>query len=66
MAPTGDNVLETMDNIQLGIRVERRLDWPQRYGLEDIHPPANQKGEIIAYTDADSNKFGETNDSIDA
>ena len=66
IAPTGGNVLLMMDNIQLGIRVERRLDWPQSYGLEDIHPPANKKGKVIAYSDEDSVIHGETNDFINA
>lgn len=54
-----------MDNIQIGIRVERRLDWPTEYGQEEIHPPPNKKGKVIAYSDIDNAKHGETSEFID-
>ena len=45
--------------------MERRSDWPVEYGQEDIHPPPNKKGKVIAYTDGDSTKYGETSDFIE-
>ena len=57
--------LVTMANIKLGMRVQKRLDWPQfQYGVKGIHPPANKKGSVIAYSDAQCNKFGQTTEFI--
>ena len=48
-----------MDNIELGMQVQRRLNWPtSEYEEKDIHPPAEKKGKIIAYTDIYSVKHG--------
>lgn len=54
-----------MINIKLGMRVQKRLDWPQfQYGVKGIHPPANKKGTIIAYSDAQCVKYGQTSEFI--
>ena len=53
-----------MNNIKLGMRVERRSDWPSKYGKLSNHPPANKKGKIIAYSDAKTKSFGKTSDYI--